>query len=54
MSDPGITMKKEDQEKPLNDLFWTLDDIEEGLKSNSVEEKKKILWILRNLLRLNK
>jgi hypothetical protein len=54
MSNSGKTIKKEDSEKTSFDLFWTLDDMEEGLKRNSREEKKEILWLLRNLLRLNK
>jgi hypothetical protein len=54
MSDPGKTIKKERLEKTTKKTFWTLDDLEEGLKSTSMEEKKESLWILRNLQRLNR
>ena len=54
MSGSRKTIKKQSPEKTTNKHFWTLDDLEKGLKSPLVEEKKESLWILRNLQRLNR
>lgn len=53
MSYSGKT-KKIDLEKLTNKPFWALEDLEKEWRGYTLEQKKEILWILRNLQNLNR